>query len=596
MTPTAQYLFNEPTPRVDEALVIDYSVDVPSRTTVGPLRAIDLFCGAGGLTQGFRAAGYEVPFALDWDADSCATYRLNHPDTRVEHASITDFAPAEIAEMAGGRVDVVLGGPSCQSFSTAGRRSGWVKDGDARNHLWEHMLAVVAHLRPKAFLMENVPGMLYFRSGAFGDNILQQFGQLGYAVTKDILLAADWGVPQRRRRLFIVGMLDGTTFTFPKPTHLGGWRRDTLHLWEERRKSEGLLKHLTVWDAIGDLPPLGRELGPKKKYRVPSTEVHSIARDLRRGSRTLRDHEVPPMSSDTLELISRVPAGGTWRDIPPHLLPDRYRGMRRTDSTNLLGRLDAALPAYTITTQFNNVTTGCFTHPFEERSLSVREGARLQTFPDVYRFVGSLNSRCRQIGNAVPPLLASVLAHSVAVQILGPDAEATYPRPTPPTRGPATFAPPPVDDLTKARMRRQGRKDTAAERAVQAALKARSIDFEVGVRPDPAFRRTGDIVIEEAKIVVLVNGCFWHGCPKHSRATKSHTKWWADKIKRNQERDAETIAHWHEQGWDVVVFWEHEDPDDVVRHIEQVLQAHRVATGDPPDAALRSPAVPNAAL
>ena len=550
---------------------------VPSRPRL-PLRAIDLYCGAGGLSEGFRAAGYEIPFALDKDEDSCATYRLNHPNTRVECASITAFTPAQIARMAGGRVHVVLGGPSCQSFSTAGRRTGWVADGDDRNDLWEHMFKVVACLKPKAFLMENVPGMVYFRSGAFGDRILRKFTGLGYAVNKEILLAADWGVPQRRRRLFIVGVLGDAAFTFPDPTHMGGWRRDTLHLWEERRARLGLLEHLTVWDAIGDLPDLGDTLGPKKTYRLPANEAQSIARRLRKGSRSLQDHEVQAISAETLELISHVPAGGTWRDIPPHLLPDRYRGMRRTDSTNLLGRLDPTLPAYTITTQFNNVTTGCFTHPFEERSLSVREGARLQTFPDTFRFVGSLTSRCRQIGNAVPPLLASVLAHSLAVQIAGPRAAEVHPAPTPPTRGHAQQAPPPVNELTRARMRRQARQDTAAERVVQAALSARGIKFTVGARPDPAFRRTGDLVIEEMKIVVMVNGCFWHGCPKHSRATKSHTKWWADKIKRNQARDAETIQHWQDLGWEVIVFWEHEDPEDVVRHVEEVVIARRAAS------------------
>jgi site-specific DNA-cytosine methylase len=283
--------------------------------------------------------------------------------------------------------------------------------------------------------MENVPGMMYFRSGAFGDTVFGRFAGLGYAVGKEILLAADWGVPQRRRRLFIVGVLGHQPFIFPEPTHMGGWRRDTLHIWEERRARLGLLQHLTVWDAIGDLPDLRDTLGPKRTYRIPAYEAQSIARVLRKGSKTLRDHEVQALRPDTLELIRHVPPGGTRRDVPPHLLPDRYRGMRRTDGTNLLGRLDPALPAYTITTQFNNVTTGCFTHPYEERSLSVREGARLQTFPDKYRFIGSLTSRCRQIGNAVPPLLAAVLANSIAVQIAGAQAATVHPAPTPLTRG-----------------------------------------------------------------------------------------------------------------------------------------------------------------
>lgn len=543
--------------------------DVPRRPQI-PLRAIDLFCGAGGLSEGFRAAGYDVAFALDSDEDSCKTYKLNHPDTTVECASITDFTSAELVCKIGKPVDVVLGGPSCQSFSTAGRRTDWVAEGDERNDLWEHMLALVAELRPKAFLLENVPGMVYFKQGEFGDAILHRFEAIGYTVTKEILLAADWGVPQRRRRLFIVGLLGDKPFEFPEPTHLGGWRRDTLDLWEERRAKRGLLRHLTVWDAINDLPALGAE-SVKRKYRVSTKEAVSIASGLRKGSRTLRDHQISPIAGVTLELVRLVPAGGTWRDIPPHLLPDRYRGMRRTDSTNLLGRLDAALPAYTITTQFNNVTTGCFTHPYEDRSLSVREGARLQTFPDTYRFVGSVPSRCRQIGNAVPPLLAGVLAHALAAQVAGTAGAEAHPPPATPISGRAPTVPPSTDELTRARMKRQPRQDTAAERAVQAAMSALDIAFEVGARPDPAFRRTGDLVIESVKIVILVNGCFWHGCPKHSRPTKSNTKWWGDKIKKNQERDAETIQHWEDLGWEVIVFWEHEHPEDVARHIQEVV-------------------------
>ena len=227
-----------------------------------PLRAIDLFCGAGGLSEGFRAAGYEIGFALDKDKDSCETYKKNHPETHVECASIIDFSPEKIEEMAGGRVDVVLGGPSCQSFSTHGRRTRWVGEGDERNDLWEHMFKVVRHLKPKAFLLENVPGMVYFKQGSFGDKILKRFADEGYAVHKEILLAADWGVPQRRRRLFIVGILGDTPFEFPKPTHMGGWRRDSLELWEKKRQKLGLLEHLTVWDAIGDLPKLGDLQGP----------------------------------------------------------------------------------------------------------------------------------------------------------------------------------------------------------------------------------------------------------------------------------------------------------------------------------------------
>lgn len=543
-----------------------------------PLRAIDLFCGAGGLSEGFRNARYEVGFALDWDEDSCATYRKNHPDTHVATGSIIDYTPQEIERLAGGRVDVVLGGPSCQSFSTAGRRTGWVAEGDARNDLWEHMFEVVRYLRPKAFLLENVPGMVYFKSGSFGDMILKRFTDEGYTVRKEILLAADWGVPQRRRRLFIVGILGETPFEFPEPTHLGGWRRDSLELWEQRRQERGLLEHLTIWDAIGDLPQLEGMQDPVKRYGLPARQATSIARKLRKGSRTLRDHEVPVMSDETRTLIRHVPAGGTWRDIPPHLLPARYWGMRRTDSTNLLGRLDAKLPAYTITTQFNNVTTGCFTHPIEDRSLSVREGARIQTFPDTYEFVGSLHSRCRQIGNAVPPLLAQVLAHAIAGQIGGQEAADAHPAPEPPVRGKWTNRLVTRDEMADARRRRETRQDAMASRLVQAELNKQEIQFAITGSHHSA-PREGDILFETAQIVAMVNSCFWNGCKDHSKKTKSRTKWWAGNIAKNQLRDAKTKDYWESQGWDVAIFWEHEHPEDIVRHIVELIETKSHALG-----------------
>lgn len=544
-----------------------------------PLRAIDLFCGAGGLTEGFRAAGYEVGFALDKDEDSCATYRANHPDTHVECASIIDFSPERIEELAGGRVDVVLGGPSCQSFSTHGRRTQWVGEGDERNDLWEHMFKVVRHLKPKAFLLENVPGMVYFKQGSFGDKILRRFAAEGYTVRKEILLAADWGVPQRRRRLFIVGILGDAAFDFPEPTHLGGWRRDSLEMWEKKRQEQGLLEHLTVWDAIGDLPRIDKEVGKSYALTADAVPITSIARRLRKGSRALRDHEVSAMSNDTRALIGQVPSGGTWRDIPPHLLPDRYRGMRRTDSTNLLGRLDASLPAYTITTQFNNVTTGCFTHPVEDRSLSVREGARIQTFPDTYGFVGSLSSRCRQIGNAVPPLLAQVLAHSIAAQIGGAEGAATHPAPEAPKRAEWSNHPATAAEAALARRRRDARQDSLATRLLQTELDKELIKFEV-IDDEHGAPRSGDILLTPAKTVVMVNSCFWHGCDLHASKTKSRTKWWAEKIAENQARDAAAKSFWEAKDWDVLVYWEHESPEDIVRHVQETVAAKSRAVVD----------------
>lgn len=548
---------------------------MPSSKT--PLRAIDLFSGAGGLSQGFRDAGYEVPFALDFDEDSCLTYRANHPETHVEHASIIDFDPQRIVDIAGGKIDVVLGGPSCQSFSTAGRHSGWVSEDDERNDLWEHMFKVVEHIRPRAFLMENVPGMVYWGEGAFGDKILKRFESIGYAVRKEILLAADWGVPQRRRRLFIVGILGDLPFVFPEPTHLGGWRRDTLDLWEERRKERGLLEHISLADAISDLPPVDSQSG-QRKYLTPVKEASQFARYVRRGSRAIRDHEVQELSAETNELISYIPAGGTWRDVPPHLLPDRYRGMRRTDSTNLLGRLDWALPSYTVTTQFNNVTTGCVTHPDENRTLSVREGARLQTFPDTYEFRGSLASRCRQIGNAVPPLLGHVLGYALAFQLDEELARVAH-HPAPILRRSVSKN---VDlaEIARKRAKAAVNQDGQAQVAVEEALAALDVTFELRSIESPNGRQGREIVLEQAKTVVLVKTCFLHACPLHSRETKSMNFWWAERIGLNRQRDLVSTYLWEKAGYTVAEYWEHENPFDSARHLSELADATiQVAAG-----------------
>jgi len=537
-----------------------------------PLRAIDLFCGAGGLTEGFKAAGYEIAFALDKDKDSCATYKKNHPEVDVACASITALTPDEIAERAGGVVDVVIGGPSCQTFSTHGRRYGWVREGDERNELWEHMLAVVERLQPRAFLMENVPGLLYWQNGQMAKDIFERFERIGFTVAKEILLAADYGVPQRRRRLFIVGLRGPKAFKFPEQTHMGGWRRDTLDTWEAKRKKKGLLRHLSVWEAIGDLPPIaGTGLA---EFEYPDARLTAFARTMRVGSKVLRDHEINLLPEEHAKLVHHVPQGGTWRDIPPNLLPDRFRGMRRTDGSNLVGRLNPELPAYTITTQFNNVTTGCFTHSYADRSLSVREGARLQTFPDRYEFVGSVTSRCRQIGNAVPPLLARVLARQLAVTIQGKTAADEFHR-APRRVHPAKQlpAPPATDATTRARMRKQPRRDTKPETNLRKHVHALALRYRVNEKPMPDLRRNADLVFRGARVAVFVDGCFWHGCPIHARPTKSHTKWWADKIAANKRRDLDTTRKLERAGWEVIRMWEHEDPAEVAKRVQAAVQA-----------------------
>lgn len=539
----------------------------------------DLFCGAGGLSAGFRAAGYGLTFALDKDEDSCRTYEHNF-GFAPEHALITDFDPSDLGRKLKG-TDVIVGGPSCQTFSTQGRRFTWADPKDDRTRLWRHMFAVVKEAEPRAFLLENVPGLshkglAYEKDGEAQGEIVEHFRTLGYTLRAAILLAADYGVPQLRRRLLVVGVKEGLTFEFPAPTHLGGWRRDTLEQWEDRRIQRGLLRHLTVGEAIGDLPPLlSGDYSQAAYVRAPESGYEKLMRTGWKGG--LTDHEARPLGARHLELIRHVPPGGTWRDIPPHLLPERFQGgMRRTDSTNLLGRLDPDRPAYTITTQFNNVTGGCFTHPYEDRALSTREGARLQSFSDSFHFDGTLSSRCRQIGNAVPPLLAQHLACALA-EALAPTA-----RPRRPKRIKSILAAKttPPDEATQARMTAQRKQGTAPERKLFEILADNGLVFDLNVKPLEGVRREADGCLPDARVALFVDGCFWHGCPVHSRPTKSNTLWWREKIDINKLRDIETDKLLRAAGWLVERVWEHEDPETAARRILAVVEGRRSEVGN----------------
>ncbi len=396
-------------------------------------RTIDLFCGAGGLSEGFRQAGYDVRAGLDFDAEAVTTARANHPEATILCKDVRETSSQELLDSAGfDSVDVIIGGPSCQGFSTQGRRGRWASEDDLRNLLYREFARMVGELQPGWFLMENVPGLLYWNQGEFGRRVFAAFADLGYTVRHKLVLAADYGVPQLRKRLLIVGTRTGRSFCFPDQTHMGAYRRDAIDLWERRRQEEHphLARHVSLWDAISDLPMLGEVEGTETSRYGGSAET-DYQREMRRGSTWLYDHQAPVLGSAHRDLIKHVKEGETWREIPEDLLPERFSKIRRTDGTNLFARPDRNRPSYTVITQFNNVTTGAYTHPVEERAFSAREGARIQSFPDRYRFFGSLTSKYRQIGNAVPPLLARVMADALSRAMTGTVSEPALALPLP---------------------------------------------------------------------------------------------------------------------------------------------------------------------
>lgn len=513
------------------------------------LTAVDLFCGAGGLSLGFMQEGFDVLLGIDNDLNAVETYVANF-GPRALCANLLTYSAAEAQARVGRDVDVVLGGPSCQPFSTHGRHQRWVV-GDPRSDLWSRMFEYVEELRPRAFLMENVPGMLYYARGTFVESLAKAFAALGYTLTHELVLAADYNVPQLRRRLIVVGLRGDEPFVFPAAPRLGGWRRDGLDKGERRRIALDLLPHVTLREALGTLP---RAVDPDMEARytdlIPSGPYDGYLREYA-DPVLVRDHERVPLIDEVARLITYVPPGGTWRDIPPHLLPNRFRSMRRTDSTNLYGRMVWDRPAYTMTTQFQNITTGCFIHPDEDRPLTIREAARVQSFPDSFPFAGSLGVQQRLIGNAVPPLLARAFARSLADHLLHRR------RGGPLIVGPERHRGVPVPGGAEAAssMRSGGRHDDAARSRLVATLEGEAVPDHVAAGTDTPI----DVALPDRRIALFVQGCFIYGCPTCARGTKSQTWWKAEIDRRVADRAAQRVKL-EALGWTVLTVWEHEDP------------------------------------
>lgn len=375
---------------------------------------IDLFCGAGGLSEGLSQAGFDPRVAVDFDANALKTYAANHPAAEVVHSDIANVTGAQLKELAKTNdVDLVAGGPSCQGFSTHGKR---IQD-DPRNFLFKHFVRIVDEVRPKMFLMENVKGMLTFSKGYFRKQIEEAFEQIGYRCAFSTVCAADFGVPQLRHRVLFIGTrLDQAELSFPKQTH-----------------GHDRTPYVTVADAIGDLPMIKRDYTNNAR-EYASGPQNSYQSYLRAGAgKTLTMHTSAPLSEQAQRLANHIGRGEGLRSVPSRWLPARFQKMRtistgalRRDCTTLYHRLDPNRPSYTITCYFRNVASGPFLHPYEDRSLSFREAARLMSFPDRYKFVGT--NFTRQIGNAVPVLMAKAIGQELLKSLRNAESQRTASR------------------------------------------------------------------------------------------------------------------------------------------------------------------------
>ncbi len=341
---------------------------------------LDLFCGCGGLSCGFIQAGFNVIIGVDNDEAALRTFKNNHIGAKVANINLADDTVCEQIEnlIPDTKVDLIIGGPPCQGFSLTGSRNFY----DKRNKLYLAMVKTVKHFKPKAFLIENVTGMATLYGGEVKDKIIECFTELGYNVNVQVLCAADYGVPQMRKRLVFVGIRnDIGEFKFP----------------EKVRTPDN---YVSCEDALSDLPGLETDLG-EEKAEYKNQPFTKYQKEMRKNSNTLYNHVATKHTEQVKNIISLVPDGGNYKDLPPGIGTSRKFNEAWT-------RYNSKKPSRTIDTGHRN-----HFHYKYNRVPTVRENARLQSFPDDFIFYGTKTQQNRQVGNAVPPMLSYNLAKQI---------------------------------------------------------------------------------------------------------------------------------------------------------------------------------------
>lgn len=366
-------------------------------------KALSLFSGAGGCSLGFKNAGFDVLYASDIDREAVNTYRKNFQNTFVEEADIQKLDSFEVLSKLNirqGEIDFLIGGPPCQGFSTAGSRF-W---DDPRNYLLKEYVRVLGEIRPKWFLMENVEGLLTSKNGEYIFEAIKAFVGLGYRIRVDKIYAQEYGIPQRRKRVFIIGNRLGINFELPKPTiKIRGRIFNT--------------SEISLRDALRNLPSPTEDRSTVLSY-PPCLEDGVLSSYYHNPQNTVSDHYIMKQNGLQYERILKLLPGQTMKDLPTDLQHESFKRRanrrvkdgipteKRGGAPSGLKKLHIDQPSLTIT----SAATREFIHPLENRPLTIRECARIQTFPDWFNFSGNSADKIRQIGNAIPPLLAEQFA------------------------------------------------------------------------------------------------------------------------------------------------------------------------------------------
>lgn len=380
---------------------------------------IDLFSGAGGFSSGFKEAGFKLLASIELNNVYNKTHQLNFPDSISINGDIVEISPADFSKQTGvnkGDIDVIIGSPPCQTFSSIGipkiksLGKGDIES-DPRNYLFKHYFDYVKFFEPEIFVLENVPTMKTRYKGKLFQRILELIKELGYEPNAEILNSVEYGVPQTRKRLIIVGVRNSKVFSFPKPTHCYNEKIvSQMDMFQLTNENKELKTANTVFDALNDLPEIydGCRL---KELQYSKNDNLTDYQKLVRNENGLVDNNICRMSNDRAKKVFiHMEQGQKYMDLPKEvrqILP-----FREDIFHDRLKRLNLSKPSWTVLAHIG-MDGYMYIHPTENRTLSVREAARIQSFKDSFVFTGNMREQYIQVGNAVPPLLAKKIAESV---------------------------------------------------------------------------------------------------------------------------------------------------------------------------------------
>lgn len=547
---------------MNTAMTNNSSMEAPERT----LNFVDLYAGVGGLTIGFLDTAteprvrFQPRLLVDIDKDARHVAVRNMPEVPYTVADVHRLSGSDIRRLARLEdkedVHVLMGGPPCQGFSGLGKRAL----NDPRNVQLVDFLNIVKELRPLVVLSENVPQIINSHDSQIMNEVCDNLAVLGYQSCAHILIASDYGVPQlRKRALLIAYRADlGIPPSFPARTHERVPFASVLMNGEERPRFEpDRLPYVSVEEAIGDLPQLRSGEGNEVMFYTvePMSDYQRWARE---GSVAIFNHRSRAHSKEFLDKISVIEEGGRNTELP--------EGQRFSNNyySQAYARLHRNGIGQTITTYFGNPGSGRFLHYRDLRSITVREAARFQSFPDRFVFDGHHATQMRHVGNAVPALLARALRDHIARDLLAAGIEQEESA----MRGKRHRETP--EERSRI-MRAVTSTNTGAEMALRKALWAAGMrGYRLHSKVAPG---RPDLYFARQRLAVYVDGCFWHGCPTCYRAPKSNTKYWSIKVSRNRERDERVNAECRERGLQVLRIWEHEVLEDADAAAQSVARA-----------------------